>query len=121
MARWTKGKKVMTDDRLRTRLTVTWTRVVRTPMSMSFEAPKPFRHVKTVRRRSLWLRWLLRSVPIQFRIERDPFGDDVVVYFKQRDNTAYLIGFCWVDKPRAIERIDTPVRAALAAAHEERR
>ncbi len=103
----------MSDDKLREQFTICWTRVMQTPMSMSIKIT-PFLYTKKVRGFSWWSRWLLRSIPVQSRTERDPFGDDMVVYFKQRKNTVYLIGVEWVDKPRAIEHMDAPIRAALA-------
>ena len=102
----------MSDDKLREQFTICWTRVAKTPMSMSIKIT-PFLHTKKVRGFSWWSRWLLRSIPVQSHTERDPFGDDMVVYFKQRKNTVYLIGVEWVDKPRAIKHMDAPIRVAL--------
>ena len=90
----------------RTEFTVRWKRCVETPMSMSVETSQPFIHVRKIQAYSWWLRWLLQSVPLQEHIERDRFGDNVVVYFKQRKNTVYFIGVEWVDKLLARKRVD---------------
>ena len=53
---------------------------------MTIIADKPFSKVKNVRFFSYWSRWLLKSTPSQQRVE-----NKVVVYFKQRKDTIYLI------------------------------
>ena len=90
----------------RTEFTVQWKRCIETPMSMSIGTTQPFTRTKKVRVHSWWLRWLLRSTPLKGCIERDRFGDDIVVQYKQRKNTVYLVSIEWVDKLLARKRID---------------
>ena len=53
---------------------------------MEIEVDKAFSKVKKIQFFSYLSRWLLRSVPLQQQIE-----NKVVVYFKQRKDTIYLI------------------------------
>jgi len=68
----------------RTKFRVFWTMCEE--KQRCIEISKPFFNTKKIRIFSWWKLWLLRSVPMQQHTE-----DGVVIYFKRRKGTIYLI------------------------------